>query len=94
MPTEKREDDWLEEHHGTSAANKANSGSALLFAQKYLVFEQDGRAKELLAHWDATILRRKIGDSATHSQYAAVREFIQGIKDQIVFANNRGNQPL
>lgn len=68
----------------------------LVFAQKYLVFKQEPRARELLAYWTVIARRTRIAKAASAQEYAAhnaFRELVEGIHAQIEFAENGLNQP-
>jgi len=76
-------DDWLDEGEG---AREAQRQSAVEFAQAYLVFVDDSRARELLDYWDRTLMNRRVPVDASIQQYAAaeaLRAFIAGIHQQI-----------
>lgn len=79
--------DWLDDNG--SAARAAQQAKAVDFAQNYLVFEQDSRARALLEHWEQAVLRKRTPVDATHQRYAAdeaVRAFVAGIREQISLA--------
>ena len=89
--------DWLGEAApstvdvGTALARDENTAKAKEFAQQYLVFMQDPRAKALLGHWEEQMLRKKVRPSASLQEYAhaeGMREFVQQIRDQIKLANS------
>lgn len=89
-----RPDDWLFPNAEQQKADLEEKG--LVFAQKYLVFKQDPRARELLEHWTKIVRQQTITPSATAQEYAyfnARREFIELIHVQIAFAENGLNQP-
>ena len=74
---------------------KENDQAALIFAQKYLMFES-GVAKEILDFWTRTVRSRKIAPAASATELAyfnGVREFVEGIHQQIEFAKNGGQSP-
>lgn len=88
------EKDWLFPKAGEQKAAQEEKG--LAFAQKYLVFLQDPRARELLEYWASIARRKRIPANASVGEYAAhnaFREFIEGIHAQIEFAQNGLNQP-
>lgn len=90
---EKRED-WLFPDAGKQRAELEEKG--LVFAQKYLVFKAEPRARDLLAHWTALARKARIPANATLGEYAAAnafRELVEGIHSQIEFAENGLNQP-
>jgi hypothetical protein len=94
MAEEKEGADWL--HPEREQQQAALQEKGLIFAQRYLVFKQDPRARELLAHWTATVRRQTIAVGASAQEYAywnARREFIELIHAQIEFAENGLNQP-
>jgi hypothetical protein len=92
-----KQDDWLFPKAGEQKAEQEQKG--LLFSQKYLVFSgptADPRARELFEHWTGIARKSRISASATVQEYAAAnafREFIEGIHQQIEFANSGLNQP-
>ena len=94
MAEEKEGADWLfpdKEKQQTALVEKG-----LVFAQKYLVFKQEPRARALLEHWTALARKTPIARNASVQEYAAAnafREFIEGIHAQIEFAENGANQP-
>jgi hypothetical protein len=94
MAEEKEPLDWL---WPTAEQEKEKATeNALVFAQKYLVFEQDPRARDLLAYWTGIARRKRIHANATVQEYAAhnaFREMIEGIHAQIEFAKNGQNVP-
>ena len=89
---------WLEDEDPfaqTTAKKKEVVDEALLFAQKYLIFES-GVAKDLLDFWTRTVRSRKIAPTASLGElayYNGVREFIEGLHQQIEFAHNGGQSP-
>jgi len=88
-------DDPFETKVDAAVAKKENEQAALIFAQKYKIFET-GVAKELLDHWTRTVRYRKIAPSASATEfayYAGFREFIESIHLQIELANNGGLSP-
>ena len=94
MAEEKDPADWLFPQAEKQKADQEEKG--LVFAQKYLVFKQDPRARDLLAHWTALARRQRIAASATVQEYAAhnaFREMVEGIHAQIEIAENGLNQP-
>jgi hypothetical protein len=87
-------------HSPQAVALKATAQQkALMFAQKYLVFDgptADLRAQELLAHWTATVRRQRVSPSASAQELAywnARREFVEAIHAEIEFANNGLAEP-
>lgn len=81
-------DDWLDEGEG---AREAQRQSAVNFAQAYLVFVDDSRARELLDYWDRTLMNRRVPVTATLQEYAAaeaIRAFIAGIHQQLELAKS------
>lgn len=87
-------EDWLFPDAEKQKAAQQEKG--LVFAQKYLVFQQDPRARELLAHWATTVRKQMIAPNATAQEYAyynARREFVEMIHAQLEFAQNGANQP-
>lgn len=86
--------DWLFPAAGQQKAAMEEKG--LVFAQKYLVFVQDPRARELLDHWTKTARRQTLPPGASVQEYAyfnARREIFEAIHAQIEFAQNGLNQP-
>ena len=76
-------------------AKKENADAALIFAQKYLIFES-GTAKELLEFWSRTVRNRKIAPNASATEFAyhtGWREFIESIHAQVEYAKNGGQSP-
>jgi|SRR5580692_5926759 hypothetical protein len=88
-------DDPFETKRDAATAKKENSDAALIFAQKYKVFET-GVAKELLDHWTRTVRYKKIAPSASATEFAyhaGFREFVESIHLQLELANNGGLSP-
>lgn len=88
-------DDPFETKRDAAVAKKENADLALIWAQKYKVFET-GPAKDILDHWARTERHRKIAPSASATEFAyhaGVRELIEGIFLQIELANNGGRSP-
>lgn len=86
--------DWLFPHAAGQKAAQEEKG--LAWAQKYLVFVQDPRARELLEHWTKTERRRSLPPNASAQEYAyynARRDIFEGIHAEIEFAQNGLNQP-
>ena len=86
--------DWLFPEAEQQKAEREEKG--LVFAQKYLVFKQDPRARELLEHWTQMARRQTIPPNASAQEYAyfnARREFFELIHAQIEFAENGRTQP-
>lgn len=81
---------WLDEHEQQSIDQTAiNKKQAVDFAQLYLVFEQDARAKALLEHWERTIEARDTPPDSSHAVYAYAegrRVFVRSIRREIEFA--------
>ncbi len=77
----------------------AREAQALVFAQRYLVFQgptADPRAKALFEHWAAQVRKQVIAPNASPQEYAyweGRREFVEGINAQIEFANNGASSP-
>ena len=68
---------------------------ALIFAQKFLIFTS-GPGLDLLNHWSSKVRNRKISTNATLGElayYNGEREFVEGIHQQIQFAQNGGQSP-
>lgn len=79
--------DWFEGE--AEKAQEEQKAKAISFAQIYLVFVNNPRAKELLEHWEATLVNKQTPVSAPLQVYAAdeaVRDFIRGIRRQIALA--------
>lgn len=89
--------DWLFPDAGKQKLAVEERG--LVFAQKYLVFggpTSDPRARELLGHWTAIARRTRVPASASAQEYAAAnafREFVEGVHQQIEFAQQGQNLP-
>lgn len=90
-------EDWLFPQAEQQRTDLKERG--LVFAQKYLVFggpTSDPRARELLEHWTAIARRTRIPASAAAQEYAAAnafREFVEGVHQQIEFAQQGQNVP-
>lgn len=87
-------EDWLFPKAAEEKA--AQEAKGLVFAQKYLVFKQEPRARDLLAHWTTLARRTPVARTASVQEYSAhnaFREFIEGIHAQIEIAENGLNQP-
>lgn len=85
------EADWLSDPAGDNA-RADQYAKALEFSQLYLVFVQDPRGRELLAHWDKTLRRKTVPANASIQEYAvanANREFIEKIMLQIELAQQK-----
>lgn len=79
--------DWLEGNSDDERENRLDQ--AREFAKLYLIFEETARGREIMEHWEKTILMRTTPPSATVQEYAwneAQRELVQGIKRQIDLA--------
>ena len=88
-------DDPFEIKVDAKAAKKESAEAALIWAQKYKIFE-NGVAKELLDHWTRTVRHKKVAPSAAPTEFAyhaGYREFVESIHLQIEFANNGGRSP-
>jgi hypothetical protein len=89
---------WLEDEDPfaqATAAKKEISDEALIFAQKFLIFTS-GPGADLLAHWSSKVRNRKVSTNATLGElayYNGEREFVEGIHQQIQFAQNGGQSP-
>lgn len=84
--------DWLDSDQEIIARNE-QIAKGREFAQNYLVFVQDGRAKMLLEHWDKTLLGKRTPVNGSIQEYAAaeaIRAFIAGIHQQIELAQSPG----
>lgn len=67
---------------------------ALEFASLYMVFVDDGRARQLLEHWVKSIEDKDVSPAATLQEYAhheGRRAFVRGIQRQIEFSTKEGN---
>jgi len=76
-----------------SASREMQRQKALDVARLYLVFKEDARCRELLSIWDKTLRRRRIAADSSLQVYAAhnaLRDFVEGIHEQIEFAQNEG----
>lgn len=81
------DEDWL--NGSDDDARREQHDKAVEFARNYEIFRTDPRGIELLKHWDAAYRRKRTPVDAPVQVYAAdaaVREFIQGIYDQIDLA--------
>lgn len=79
--------DWLNPDNEKIAS--AQRAAALEIASRYLVFQTNQQARELLAMWDQQIRRKRTPLNASIQEYAAneaMRAFIEGIHDQINIA--------
>ena len=88
-------DDPFDIKSDASVAKKENADLALIFAQKFLIFTT-GPGKDLLDHWSTKVRCRKIPTNATLGElgyYNGEREFVEGIHQQISFAQNGGVSP-
>ena len=88
-------DDPFEIKKDASAAKKENADLALIFAQNFLIFTS-GPGKDLLQHWSTKVRNRKVSTNATLGElgyYNGEREFVEGIHQQIEFAQNGGKSP-
>ena len=88
-------DDPFETKRDTGVAKAENTNQALLFAQKFLIFTA-GPGKDLLQHWSSKVRNRKVSTNATLGElgyYNGEREFVEGIHQQIEFAQNGGQSP-
>ena len=94
MTEEKDPADWLFPQAEQKKAEQEEK--SFVFAQKYLVFKQEPRARDLLAHWTVLARRQRVAANATVQEYAAhnaFREMVEGIHAQIEIAENGLNQP-
>ena len=88
-------DDPFEIKSDAQVAKKENADLALIFAQKFLIFTS-GPGKYLLEHWSNKVRNRKVSTNATLGElayYNGEREFVEGIHQQIQFAQNGGKSP-
>ena len=88
-------DDPFETKRDAPIAKKENADAALIFAQKYLVFES-GPAKDLLKFWTEQVRHRKVAANASPTEFAYFegwRQFVEGLHLQIEFAHNGGQSP-
>lgn len=88
-------DDPFETKRDAATAKKDNDQAALIFAQKYKIFES-GVAKELLDYWTRTVRHRKVAPNASPTEFAyyeGYRQLVESIHLQIEFANNGGQSP-
>lgn len=80
--------DWLDNddvarYRATQAANHVE------FAQNYLVFDNDSRARALLAQWSKALMERRTPVNASIQEYAAneaLRAFVAELHVQIAVA--------
>lgn len=83
-----RQPDWLD-NDSIDAARKNQAALRVEFAQNYLVFDSDSRARALLAHWEEHVLNKRTPVGASLQQYAAdeaIRAFVHGIREQLRIA--------
>lgn len=86
------EADWLTgdaRHDAPPQQKAAQQAQAVEFAQLYLCFVDDPRARELLTHWIEAIENRDVPPSASHAEFAYYegrRAFVRGIQRQIAIA--------
>lgn len=76
-------------------AKKETANLALIFAQKFLIFTA-GPGKDLLDHWSNKVRNRKVSTNATWGElgyFNGEREFVEGIHQQVEFAQNGGQNP-
>lgn len=88
--------DWMEEGQSVQEIREDERVKALNFAKLYEVFEQDPRAKALLAHWIDSVEKRDVPPTASHAEFSyweGRRVFIRGIQRQIEFAHTEGRVP-
>ncbi len=95
--------DPFEERHqdrqsGTAAKIKEeNQKRALQVALRYQAVFTNGAGKELLDMWSSEVRNRKISATATLGELAyfnGLREFVEGIHQQILFAQHGGQSPI
>ncbi len=82
------EPDWLD-NESVDAHRADMAAKRVEFAQNYLVFESDSRARALLANWTDKVLHRRTPVTASVQQYAAdeaVRAFVAGIHEELRIA--------
>lgn len=74
----------------TETAARARAEQELEFAKLYVdCFVHNPAGRQLLEHWDDTLLRYRVPVNASLNEYVAVearRAFVQQIKDQIRMA--------
>ena len=88
-------DDPFETKKDAVVAKKETADAALIFAQKYKIFET-GVAKELLDHWTRAVRHKKVAPNASPTEFAyheGYRQLVESIHLQIEFANNGGQSP-
>ena len=84
-------EDWLSADLN-SAANDEQRREQIAFARKYLVFEDDPRAKDIFNHWKKVMLYKRTPVDANVQTYAAdeaVRAFIAGVVAQLEIAKDK-----
>lgn len=67
----------------------AQQANAIAFASKYLIFTSSDDGKDLLAHWEETLMNKRTPTGASLNEYVAneaLRAFVAGIKAQIRIA--------
>lgn len=86
---EEKEHDWLE---GDADLQREDMrAKAVEFAKLYEVFVNTARGKELLEHWERTILEKSTPVESSLQRYVSdesVRDFIRGIRRQIQLAQD------
>jgi predicted oxidoreductase (fatty acid repression mutant protein) len=78
--------DWLDNDEEGAATRKALEAKHVEYAQNYLVFDTDARARAILAQWDSALLRKRTPVGASLQQYAAeeaVRAFVASVIEQV-----------
>lgn len=84
--TEEQKPDFLDLSPPDKSAQQAN---AIAFANKYMIFTSSDDGKDLLAHWEETLMNKRTPIGASINEYAAneaLRAFVAGIKAQIKIA--------
>jgi hypothetical protein len=98
MAAGKQPGSWLEDEDPFAQATNAKKevvDEALIFAQKFLIFTS-GPGADLLAHWSNVVRNRKVAPTAGLGELAyhnGMREFVEGLHQQIEFARNGGKSP-
>jgi predicted oxidoreductase (fatty acid repression mutant protein) len=79
-------ENWLDDDEAAAATRKELEAKHVEYAKNYLVFEQDARARAILAQWEAAMLKKRTPVGASLQQYAAeeaVRAFVASVIEQV-----------
>lgn len=90
---------WLEVDPRDAAqpeAREAQRQAAVDFAKLYeATFVKNSAGAQLLSHWEETVEQRDVPPTASHAEmafYESRRQFIRGIRRQILLARTEGRQ--